>query len=80
MRIYILFFVIVINTHTSLTFVYVCIYACIDRCICIRARALSHLIQLTSVRNHLRVLAESRYDSHAVDELSRARGDSARAC
>ncbi len=25
--------------HTQVTFVYVCIYACIDRCICIRARA-----------------------------------------
>ncbi len=34
--------------YTQVTFVYVCMYACIDRCICIRARALSHLIQLTS--------------------------------
>jgi hypothetical protein len=29
--------------HTEVTFVFVYIYACIDRCICIRARALSHL-------------------------------------
>jgi hypothetical protein len=35
--------------HISVTFVHVCIFACIDRCTCIRARALSHLIQLTSI-------------------------------
>ncbi len=34
--------------HTHVSFEYVCIYVCIHRCICIRARALSHLIQLTS--------------------------------
>ncbi len=34
---------------TQVTFGYVCIYACIDSCICIRALALSHLIELTSI-------------------------------
>ena len=42
-------YMFVFNVFTEVTFVYVCIYACIHSCICIRARGLSHLIELTSI-------------------------------